>query len=241
MLIILSLVVTIFSSSCAPYPVVAKIPANKISEKVGLPFGTVTTIGGKKMTVISQENEEVRLKPYKSVVVKTPVVVKTVEPKPEGPTPEWDSKTVITEGVKNVQECLNPSGCPQDTKTGECLEGCADQKVHVEMTETIIESTNVVANTAIKANTATDKFDHDLVVSLLLHLDPFGAWKSSWYPHYGKPTWLCLLSTHMGDIPWKNTIVKLIVTTPGLLDACNKEFSRWQIKPWENEVHLSSL
>ena len=136
MLIILSLVVTIFSSSCAPHPVVAKIPANKISEKVGLPFGTVITIGGKKMTVISQENEEVRLKPF----VKASVVgVRAEAPRGEV-KPEWESKTVITEGVKNVQECLNPSGCPQDTKTGECLEGCAEvQKVRIEMTETIID------------------------------------------------------------------------------------------------------
>jgi hypothetical protein len=35
------------------------------------------------MIVVSQENEKVRLKLYKSAVVKTPVVVKTVEPKPE--------------------------------------------------------------------------------------------------------------------------------------------------------------
>jgi len=125
MLIILSLVVILFSSSCAPYPVVAKTS--------GLPLGTVITLGGKKMIVVSQENEKVRLKPYKSAVVKTPVVVKTVEPIPEGPKPEWESKKVVTEGVKNVQECLNPMGCPQDVKTGECLEGCSEQKVQIEI------------------------------------------------------------------------------------------------------------
>ena len=52
MLLILALVVTLFSSSCAPYPVVAKTS--------GLPFGTVITLGGKKMIVVSQENEKVR-------------------------------------------------------------------------------------------------------------------------------------------------------------------------------------
>ena len=238
MLIILSLVVTIFSSSCAPYPVVAKIPANKISEKKGLPLGTVITVGGKKMVVVSQENEDVRLKSF----VKSPVVgVKSETPKgvvaesSKGEVkPEWESKTVITEGVKNVQECHNPMGCPQDTKTGECLEGCTEQKVHVEMTETIIEPEIIVENTT------TDKLNHDLVVSLLLHTDPLGHMQRSYKSHYGKPTWICLLSVHMGDLPWKNTLVKLIVTTPKLLDACNKAFSHWTEKPWENEAHLSS-
>ena len=189
MMIMLMLVVSMSSSSLA----------------VGLQYGTILTIGGKKMIVVSQENEEVRLKPYKSVVVKTPVDVKTVEPKPEGPTPEWDSKTVITEGVKNVQECNRPMGCPQDIKTGECLEGCSEQKVKIEMTETIIDPE------IIDENTVTYRSDNDLALNLLLHTDPYGVLKQSWPSHYGKPTWLCLLSQSAATLSWKNKIIKLLL------------------------------
>jgi len=236
MLIILSFIVVMFSSSCAPYPVVATTPVNKISEKVGLPFGTVITLGGKKMVVISQENEEVRLQLFKPVIVKAVIPkVKVTEIISDLPKPEWESKTVITEGVKNVQKCLNPSGCPQDTKTGECLEGCAEQKVHVEMRETIIEDpTNV--------NTAEYMVKHDLALKLLLSRDPFGVWKSTYHEHYGKLTWLCIVSNkgaHSGDELFH--LVKLIVSFPGLVDACDRDFGTWRDKPWKNERFLSSL
>jgi hypothetical protein len=231
MLIILSFIVVMFSSSCAPYPVVATTPVNKISEKVGLPFGTVITLGGKKMIVISQENEEVRLKLFK------PVIVKAVIPKAEYNkiiTPEWESKTVVTEGVKNVSECLNPSGCPQDTKTGVCLEGCAEQKVHVEIRETIIENpTNVNTPYMVK---------HALVLKILLSTDPFGVWKTSFPEHYGTPTWLCILSNKMDHtVEEKTNLVKLIVSFPGLVDACDRDFFTWRVKPWKNERFLSSF
>ena len=122
------------------------------SDTKGLPFGTILTIGGQKMIVVSQATQEVKLKPYSSVAVKpkklvtnlsaTPSVsmtgVKTEEPKGNIVKPEWDSKKVVTEGVKTVQECHDPRGCPQDVATGECLEGCSEQKVKVEMTETIV-------------------------------------------------------------------------------------------------------
>ena len=219
----------------------AKIPANKISEKKGLPLGTVITLGGKKMVVISQETEEVRLKPF----VKSSVVgVKAESPKgvvaesPKGEVkPEWESKKVVTKGVKNVQECNRPMGCPQDIKTGECLEGCSEQKVKIEMTETIIDPE------IIDENTATYKPENnDLSLNLLLHTDPFnGALKQSWPSHYGKPTWLCLLVQHARTLAIKNTIIQLIKTTPGVRMACNKAFPSWTEKPWENEQHLSSL
>ena len=218
MLIILSLVVILFSSSCAPYPVVAKTS--------GLPLGTVITLGGKKMIVISQENEEVRLKPYTSVAVKTPVVVKTVEPKPEGPKPEWESKTVITEGVKNVQECLNPSGCPQDTKTGECLEGCTEQKVRVEMTETIIDPTN------INVNNTTDIFDHDLVLTVLLKLDPYHQWIDHFGAYYGKPAWICVMANFLGTPHFRIELTKLIYSNPPLLKICNTAWFHNSANKW---------
>ena len=234
MLIILSLVVIIFSSSCAPYPVVAKIPTNKISEKVGLPFGTVITLGGKKMVVISQENEEVRLKPYTSAIVK-PVIVKADLPKPE-----WESKTVITEGVKNVQECLNPSGCPQDTKTGECLEGCAEvQKVRVEMRETIINPTNSNVN----ITTATPQ--QDLILTALLTFDEQNMYKDMHQEYYGKLAWLCVVAYKMGTLEYKTLITKIIYTTPGLLDTCNNVVfpgdSRKKHTPWTRPEIISSL
>ena len=217
MLIILSLVVTIFSSSCAPHPVVAKIPANKISEKVGLPFGTVITIGGKKMTVISQENEEVRLKPF----VKTSVVgVKAEEPKGEV-KPEWESKKVVTEGVKNVQECHNPMGCPQDTKTGECLEGCSEQKVKIEMTETIVTSETKVD----EVKPVSDTLDPELVLATLFRIDTvYGELYTDYRQYYGKPEWLCVLANTMGDKRTKRAISQLIYSNSKFLKICDNAF-----------------
>jgi len=233
MLIILSLVVVIFSSSCAPYPVVATLPVNKISEKVGLPFGTVITLGGKKMIVTSQENEEVRLKPYTSAIVK-PVIVKADLPKPE-----WVSKTVVTEGVKNVQECLNLSGCPQDTKTGECLEGCAEvQKVRVEMTETIIDPTN------IDVDSTTGIFDHDLLLTALLQLDiPPNYDRKMWGQYFGTPSWICIIAYRMGTQEWKTLLTRIILSTPNLLEECNRIWSHENkgLTPWTNPAIISSL
>ena len=230
MLIILSLVVILFSSSCAPYPVVAKTS--------GLPFGTVITLGGKKMIVVSQENEKVRLKPYKSAVVKSPVVVKTVESIPEGPKPEWESKKVVTEGVKNVQECLNPMGCPQDVKTGECLEGCSEQKVKIEMTETIIDSTNVNV-------ISTTGPDHDLVLTTLLTLNPYHQWRGHFEQFYGKPAWICVVAHKMGTIEFKTLLTRIIYTTPNLLNTCNNKVfpsdSRQMLTPWTRPEIISSL
>jgi|APSaa5957512622_1039677.scaffolds.fasta_scaffold27783_1 hypothetical protein len=235
MLIILSFVVTIFSSSCAPYPVVATTPVNKISEKVGLPFGTVITLGGKKMVVISQENEEVRLQLFKPVIVKAVIPkVKVTEIISDLPTPEWESKTVITEGVKNVQECLNPMGCPQDTKTGECLKGCTEQKVRVEIIETIVDSTNVITNEII---------DPDVVLNALLLIDPTnGSWKNHHSPHYGKITWICVLANNIGFPKSVIALSKLIYNIPGLLDKCNRAFAHNSLaNSWTNESTLSSL
>ena len=222
MLIILSLVVVIFSSSCAPYPVVATLPVNKISEKVGLPFGTVITLGGKKMIVTSQENEEVRLKPYTSAIVK-PVIVKADLPKPE-----WVSKTVVTEGVKNVQECLNLSGCPQDTKTGECLEGCAEvQKVRVEMTETIIDPEKITANNA------SDKLNYNLVLNALLRIDhPSVQLELDFPQYYGKPAWICVMANFLGTPHFRIELTKLIYSNPPLLKICNTAWSHNSANKW---------
>ena len=213
MLIILSLVVILFSSSCAPYPVVAKTS--------GLPLGTVITLGGKKMIVVSQENEKVRLKPYKSAVVKTPVVVKTVESIPEGPKPEWESKKVVTEGVKNVQECLNPMGCPQDVKTGECLEGCSEQKVKIEMTETIVTSETKVD----EVKPVSDTLDPELVLATLFRIDTvYGELYTDYRQYYGKPEWLCVLANTMGDKRTKRAISQLIYSNSKFLKICDNAF-----------------
>jgi len=218
----------------------ATTPVNKISEKVGLPFGTVITLGGKKMVVISQENEEVRLKPFK------PVIVKAVIPKAEYtkiisdlPKPEWESKTVITQGIKTVSECLNLSGCPQDTKTGECLEGCSEQKVKIEMTETIIdpENTNV--------NSPTGTFDHDLILTAFLNMDPDRRWLNIFGDYLGKPAWICVLAYKYGSIKFKTTLTRIIYSTPNLLDTCNNVVfpgdSRKKITPWTRPEIISSL
>jgi hypothetical protein len=235
MLIILSLVVVIFTTSCAK-PLVA---GSSISSQVGLPFGTVLTLGGKKMVVISQENEEVRLKPY------TPVIVKAENPKikvtkiiSDLPKPEWDSKIVITEGIKNVQECLNPSGCPQDTKTGECLEGCVEQKVRVEMRETIIDPTN------IDVDSTTGIFDHDLILTALLQLDiPPDSSRDHYGRYFGTPSWMCIIAHRMGTIEWKTTLTKIIHSTPNLLEECNRIWAHENkgLTPWTNPEIISSL
>lgn len=240
MLIILPLVVVIFSSSCAPYPVVATTPVNKISEKVGLPFGTVITLGGKKMVVISQENEEVRLQPFNPVIVKAVIPkVKVTQIISDLPKPEWESKTVITEGVKNVQECLNPSGCPQDTKTGECLEGCTDQKVRIEMKETIIDPTN------INVNNTTSIFDHDLILTALLEMDPYGEWRDIWGKYFGKPAWICVVSYKMGNRKFKTVLTRIIYSTPNLLNTCNNKVfpgeSSRKLTPWTRPEIISNL
>jgi len=235
MLIILSFVVVMVSSSCAPYPVVATTPVNKLS------FGTVITLGGKKMIVISQENEEVRLKPFKPVIVKAVIPkVKVTEIISDLPKPEWESKIVITEGVKNVQECLNPSGCPQDTKTGECLEGCAEQKVHVEMRETIIDP----ANTPV--NITTGIFDYDLILTALLKLDPlpFSTWREFHGQHYGKPAWICVVANSITNIEYQILLTRIIYSTPNLLDTCNNTVFPNAVKvgvPWLLPEIINSL
>ena len=234
MMLILALVVVIFTTSCAR-PLVA---GSSISEKIGLPFGTVITIGGKKMTVISQENEEVRLKPHKSVTVKAEnPKVEFTEVISNLPTPEWDSKIVVTAGVKNVQECLNPSGCPQDTKTGECLEGCSEQKVRVEMTETIIDPTNIDVS-------ATEIFDHDLVLSALLTVDRYDSGNmETWGRYFGKPSWLCIIAHRMGTQEWKTVLTRIILSTPNLLETCNRIWAHENkgLTPWTNPAIISSL
>ena len=66
-IMIITVALTIFSG-CAP-----KNYAVAGSNKIGLPFGTVLTVGGKKMIVVNQETQEVRLKPY-TIVKETPSV-----------------------------------------------------------------------------------------------------------------------------------------------------------------------
>ena len=233
MLLILALVVTLFSSSCSPIPVVAKSPPKKVSEKTGLPFGTVITLGGKKMIVISQENEEVRLKPF---VIASVVDVKAEAPKGEV-KPEWESKTVITEGVKNVQECLNPSGCPQDTKTGECLEGCSEvQKVRVEMTETIIDPEKITVDNA------PDKLNYDLVLNVLFRIDHPGVQlKQMWPQYYGKPAWICVMANFLGTQQFRLELTKLIYSNPSLLEICNTEWRHSSTNKWIALKNKASL
>ena len=131
-----------------------------------MPFGTVIDLGGTKMIVVSQEGEEVRLKPF---VEKKATIAKSTIPKPE-----WESKTTVTEGVKNVQECLNPLGCPQNVKTGECLEGCSEQKVHVKVEERIISESEEVKETK----------NYDLLLQSWLTLDNYGDSLKYLYKEY---------------------------------------------------------
>jgi len=205
MMIMLMLVVSMSSSSLA----------------VGLQYGTILTIGGKKMIVVSQENEEVKLKPYVFTKAEKPKI--QIQEAVVKIKPEWDSKTVVTEGVKNVQECLNPSGCPQDTKTGECLEGCADQKVHVEMTETIVDP----EVTKPVAKVVSDVFDHDLLLHAFLRIDAdsFGGLRRSYKEYYGKPEWICVMINVMHSKQTKLELSKLLYSNPKFLKICNTEFA----------------
>ena len=202
------------SSGCAPKHIKA---GNK-----GLPFGTVLTIGGQKMIVVSQETQEVKLKPYSSVVEKEiPSVsmtgVETEEPKGNTAKPEWDSKKVVTEGVKTVQECHDPRGCPQDVTTGECLEGCSEQKVKIEMTETIVTPETEEIKPAV--------VDPDLILASLLRMDtPYGELHQMYPEYYGKTEWLCIIVNHLGDKKVKKTVTNLIHSNPKYLSTCDSAF-----------------
>ena len=170
-----------------------------------MPFGTVIDLGGTKMIVVSQEGEEVRLKPF---VEKKATIAKSTIPKPE-----WESKTTVTEGVKNVQECLNPLGCPQNVKTGECLEGCSEQKVHVKVEERIISESEEVKETK----------NYDLLLQSWLTLDNYGgSLKYLYEEYYGTITWLCILSNHFDTTEAvRVNIARLIYSNPKFLNNCN--------------------
>ena len=220
-IMIITVALTIFSG-CAP-----KNYAVAGSNKIGLPFGTVLTVGGKKMIVVSQETQEVRLKPY--IVEKTSVSmtgVKAEEPKGNIVKPEWDSKKVVTEGVKTVQECQDPRGCPQDVTTGECLEGCSEQKVKVEMTETIVTPAMQVEVT----KPVSDTLDPELVLEVFFKFEPtIGTPKSlkgMWANYYGKPEWLCVMINFSGTTRTKVLLTKLLHSNPKFLKMCNTAFPR---------------
>ena len=208
------------SSGCAPKHIKA---GNK-----GLPFGTVLTIGGQKMIVVSQETQEVKLKPYSSVVEKEiPSVsmtgVETEEPKGNTAKPEWDSKKVVTEGVKTVQECHDPRGCPQDVTTGECLEGCSEQKVKIEMTETIVTPEMKVEVT----KPVSDTLDPKLVLDVLFRYEATTSTpklKSSFRKYYGKPEWLCVMINYTGTRRTKVLLTKLLYSNPKFVQMCNTAF-----------------
>ena len=218
-IMIITVALTIFSG-CAP-----KNYAVAGSNKIGLPFGTVLTVGGKKMIVVSQETQEVRLKPY--IVEKTSVSmtgVKAEEPKGNIVKPEWDSKKVVTEGVKTVQECQDPRGCPQDVATGECLEGCSEQKVKVEMTETIVTPAMQVEVT----KPVSDTLDPELVLEVFFKFEPtIGTPKSlkgMWANYYGKPEWLCVMINYTGTRRTKVLLTKLLYSNPKFVQMCNTAF-----------------
>ena len=220
-IMIITVALTIFSG-CAP-----KNYAVAGSNKIGLPFGTVLTVGGKKMIVVSQETQEVRLKPY--IVEKTSVSmtgVKAEEPKGNIVKPEWDSKKVVTEGVNTVKECQDPRGCPQDVATGECLEGCAEQKVKVEMTETIVTPAMQVDVT----KPVSDTLDPELVLEVFFKFEPtIGTPKSlkgMWANYYGKPEWLCVMINFSGTTRTKVLLTKLLHSNPKFLKMCNTAFPR---------------
>ena len=223
---IIAVALTIFSGCHAGRYAVAG------SDTKGLPFGTILTIGGQKMIVVSQATQEVKLKPYSSVVVKketpTPSVsmtgVKTEEPKGNIVKPEWDSKKVVTEGVKTVQECQDPRGCPQDVATGECLEGCSEQKVKVEMTETIVTPEMKVEVT----KPVSDTLDPELVLEVFFKFEPtIGTPKSlkgMWANYYGKPEWLCVMINYTGTRRTKVLLTKLLYSNPKFVQMCNTAF-----------------
>ena len=217
------------SSGCAPKHIKA---GNK-----GLPFGTVLTIGGQKMIVVSQETQEVKLKPYSSVVEKEiPSVsmtgVETEEPKGNTAKPEWDSKKVVTEGVKTVQECHDPRGCPQDVTTGECLEGCSEQKVKIEMTETIVTPETEEIKPAV--------VDSDLILASLLRMDtPYGELHQMYPEYYGQTEWLCIIVNHLGDKKVKKTVTNLIHSNPKYLSTCDSAFIHSKsTNLWNHSLYL---
>ena len=218
-IMIIAVTLTIFLGGCAP-----KNYAVAGSNKIGLPFGTVLTVGGKKMIVVSQETQEVRLKPY--IVEKTSVSmtgVKAEEPKGNIVKPEWDSKKVVTEGVKTVQECQDPRGCPQDVATGECLEGCSEQKVKVEMTETIVTPEMKVEVT----KPVSDTLDPKLVLDVLFRYEATTSTpklKSSFRKYYGKPEWLCVMINYTGTRRTKVLLTKLLYSNPKFVQMCNTAF-----------------
>ena len=215
-IMIIAVALTIFSGCHAGRYAVAG------SDTKGLPFGTILTIGGQKMIVVSQETQEVKLKPYSSVVEKEiPSVsmtgVETEEPKGNTAKPEWDSKKVVTEGVKTVQECHDPRGCPQDVTTGECLEGCSEQKVKIEMTETIVTPETEEIKPAV--------VDSDLILASLLRMDtPYGELHQMYPEYYGQTEWLCIIVNHLGDKKVKKTVTNLIHSNPKYLSTCDSAF-----------------
>ena len=224
-IMIIAVALTIFSGCHAGRYAVAG------SDTKGLPFGTILTIGGQKMIVVSQATQEVKLKPYSSVVVKketpTPSVsmtgVKTEEPKGNIVKPEWDSKKVVTEGVKTVQECQDTRGCPQDVSTGECLEGCSEQKVKVEMTETIVTPEMKVEVT----KPVSDTLDPKLVLDVLFRYEATTSTpklKSSFRKYYGKPEWLCVIINYTGTRRTKVLLTKLLYSNPKFVQMCNTAF-----------------
>ena len=222
-IMIIAVALTIFSGCHAGRYAVAG------SDTKGLPFGTILTIGGQKMIVVSQATQEVKLKPYSSVVVKketpTPSVsmtgVKTEEPKGNIVKPEWDSKKVVTEGVKTVQECQDPRGCPQDVATGECLEGCSEQKVKVEMTETIVES-NVEPEPMTEVKPFSEVLDPKMVLNALLRIDdPYGNLRNQFKRYYGKPEWICVMINFLGNKETRIVLTQLLYSNPKFVQICN--------------------
>jgi hypothetical protein len=217
-IMIIAVTLTIFLGGCAPKNYA--VAGNK-----GLPFGTILTVGGQKMIVVSQETQEVKLKPYSSVKKETSSAfmtgVKAEEPKGKIVKPEWESKKVVTEGVKTVQECQDPRGCPQDVTTGECLEGCSEQKVKIEMTETIVTPETKVD----EIKPASDTFDSELVLATLFRIDTvYGELYADYRQYYGKPEWLCVLANHIGDKRTKKAISKLIYSNSKFLKICDSTF-----------------
>ena len=192
-----------------------------------MPFGTVIDFGGSKMIVVSQEGEEVRLKPFVEKKIKvTPNLglPKAEVPQQSGAKPEWESKTVLTEGVKNVQECLDPTGCPQNAKTGECLEGCSEQKVHVKVEERIIsdsEFNRTPVSTQTSHLTAFRNWN-----SPLMFIDDYqGTMKRRHSKAYGTPVYLCYLSVlHYGSDEFQVALARVIMSDPSLLHLCEKRF-----------------
>lgn len=218
-IMIIAVILTMFLGGCAPknYAVAG--------DKIGLPFGTILTIGGQKMIVVSQETQETKLKLYNPIVKNELASVTGIKAEdPSGIKPEWESKKVVTEGVKTVQECHDPRGCPQDVKTGECLEGCSEQKVQVKMTETIIEPG--LAPKPIAETPSSDTFDPNLVLYTLFRFDgrPDVRLRSEYRQYYGQPEWICVMINYTGTTRTKILLTKLLHTNPKLVQICDAEF-----------------